>query len=60
MERGDVGRGHRDAKNRDSRGRGMVISVGRTEMCLTICQNCCPQYSSFVSCLQEWKVKYSE
>ena len=32
---------------------GLVISVGRTEMCLSICQNCCPQYHSFVSCLQE-------
>ena len=32
---------------------GLVISVGRTEMCLSICQNCCPQYRSFVSCLQE-------
>ena len=21
---------------------GLVISVGRTEMCLSICQNCCP------------------
>ena len=32
---------------------GLAISVGRTEMCLSICQNCCPQYRSFVSCLQE-------
>ena len=32
---------------------GLVISVGRTEMSLSICQNCCPQYRTFVSCLQE-------
>ena len=31
---------------------GLVISVGRTEMSLSICQNCCPQYRSFLSCLQ--------
>ena len=24
-------------------------SVGQTEMSLSICQNCCPQYRSFVS-----------
>ena len=27
-----------------------VISVGRTEMSLSIWQNCCPQYRTFVSC----------
>ena len=32
---------------------GLVISVGRTEMSLSICQNCCPQYRSFLSCLQD-------
>ena len=32
---------------------GPLISVGRTEMSLSIWQNCCPQYRSFVSCLQE-------
>ena len=32
---------------------GLVISVGRTEMSLCICQNCCSQYRSFLSCLQE-------
>ena len=32
---------------------GQVISAGRTEMSLSIWQNCCPQYCSFVSCLQE-------
>ena len=32
---------------------GLVISVGRTEMSLSIWQNCCTQYRSFVSCLQE-------
>ena len=35
---------------------GPVMSVGRSEMSLSICQNCCPQYRSFVSfvsCLQE-------
>ena len=32
---------------------GQVTSVGRTEMSLSIWQNCCPQYRSFVSCLQE-------
>ena len=32
---------------------GLVISVGRTEMSLSICQNCCLQYRSFLSCLQE-------
>ena len=30
-----------------------VISVGRTEMSLSIWQNFCPQYCSFVSCPQE-------
>ena len=29
------------------------LSVSRTEMSLSIWQNCCPQYRSFVSCLQE-------
>ena len=28
---------------------GLVISVGRTEISLSIWQNCCPQYRSFVS-----------
>ena len=32
---------------------GQVISVGRTVMSLSIWQKCCPQYRSFVSCLQE-------
>ena len=32
---------------------GLAISVGRTEMSLSVCQNCCPQYRSIVSCLQE-------
>ena len=31
---------------------GLVISVGRTEMSLFICQNCCPHCRSFLSCLQ--------
>jgi len=31
---------------------GPVISVGRTEMSLSIWQNCCPMHRSFVSCLQ--------
>ena len=31
---------------------GLVISIGRTGMPLFICQNCCPQYRSFVSCLK--------
>ena len=31
----------------------VVHSDQTTEMCLSICQNCCPQYRSFVSCLQE-------
>ena len=30
---------------------GLVISVGRTEMSLSIWQNCCPQYPSFVDIL---------
>ena len=29
---------------------GQVTSVGRTETSLSIWQNCCPQYRSFVSC----------
>ena len=33
--------------------KGGPLSVGRTEMSLSIWQNCCPQYRSFVSCLQE-------
>ena len=32
---------------------GLVISVGRPEITRSICQNCCPQYRSFVSCVQE-------
>ena len=32
---------------------GRVILFGRTEMSLSMWQNCCPQYSSFVSSLQE-------
>ena len=32
---------------------GLVISVGRTRMSLSICQNCCPQYCTFVSCLHQ-------
>ena len=32
---------------------GLVISIGRTEMSLSVWQNCCPKYRSFVSCLQE-------
>ena len=32
---------------------GLVISVGRTEMSLSICQNCCSQFRSFLSCLQD-------
>ena len=31
---------------------GPVISVGRTGMSLSIWQNCCPQYRSFVFCNQ--------
>ena len=31
---------------------GPIVSVGRTEISLSIGQNCCPQYRSFVSCLQ--------
>ena len=31
---------------------GLVISVGRTEMSLSIWQNCCLQYRSFVFCNQ--------
>ena len=30
-----------------------LLSVGRTEMSLSIWQNCCPQCRSFESCLQE-------
>ena len=32
---------------------GLVISVGQTNMSLCTWQNCCPQYRSFVSYLQE-------
>ena len=32
---------------------GLVILVGRTEMSVSICQNSCPQYRSFLSCLQD-------
>ena len=32
---------------------GLVILIGRTEMSLSVWQNCCPKYRSFVSCLQE-------
>ena len=39
---------------------GQVTSVGRTEMSLSIWQNCCPQYRSFVSCLQKKRKKRKE
>ena len=45
--------GIRDQLWRWSTVTGLVISVGRTEMSLSICQNCCPQYRSFLSCLQD-------
>ena len=32
---------------------GLVISIRETEVSLSIWQNCCPQYPSLVSCLQE-------
>ena len=32
---------------------GLVISVGRTEISLSMWQKCCPQYHSFASFLQE-------
>ena len=33
----------------------LVFSVGRTEMSLSIWENCCPQCRSFLSCVQEQK-----
>ena len=47
------GRNIRDQLWRWSTLTGLGFSVGRTEMSLFIWQNCCPQYRSFVSCLQE-------
>ena len=43
----------RDQLRRKSTLIGLVISIRRTEMSLSIWQNCCPQYRSLVSCLQE-------